>query len=321
MQHDWGERDERWTGIRSELIEVAGTPVHLLRADGPADGQADGPTQLLVHGLGGTATNWLEVINELAAVGPVLAPDLPGFGRTEPPRPGASHLRANASFLRALLRHLDVDSVTVHGNSMGGTLAVLLAEAEPVRVERLVLVDPLFPAPRSHLWETDRDTLRTFAPFTVPRLGYRVLSRLYAEHTPESLYELNQSLTHADPSRVREPLRQVGIENTAYGMRTPWRLDGMVAAGESLITAFLTGRRLNRALDAVAAPTLLVWGDADRLVRRATIDATCERRPDFELAVLPGVGHAPMMEDPAGYLDVVRDFYVRTGVQVSGAVA
>ena len=308
MHHDWGERDEQWAGIRSELVEVAGTPVHLLRADGPADGPTDGPTQLLVHGLGGAATNWLDVIGDLAAVGPVVAPDLPGFGRTEPPRPGASNLRANVSFLRALLRHLDVDVVTVHGNSMGGTLAVLLAEAEPVRVERLVLVDPVLPAPRSHLRDIDRDTLRTFAPFTVPRLGYRVLRRLYAEHTAETLHALNQSLSHADPTRVREPLRQIGIENTAYGMRTPWRLDGMVAAGESLMAALLSGRRLNRALDAVAAPTLLVWGDADRLVRRATIDATLERRPDVELAVLPGVGHVPMMEDPAGYLDAVRAF-------------
>lgn len=315
MHHDWGERDERWTGIRSELVEVSGTPVHLLRADGPSDG----PTQLLIHGLGGVATNWLEVISGLAVVGPVIAPDLPGFGRTEPPRPGASSLRANLAFLRALLRHLDVDAVTVHGNSMGGTLAVLLAEAEPSRVDRLVLVDPVLPAPRSHLREVDRDTLRTFAPFTVPRLGHRVLRRLYAEHTPESLHALNQSLSHADPSRVREPLQQIGIENTAYGMRTPWRLEGMVAAGESLMAALLAGRRLNRALDAVTAPTLLVWGDADRLVRRGTIDATLARRPDFELAELPGVGHAPMMEDPPGYLEVVRSFYTRTGVEVSGA--
>lgn len=310
LHHDWGERDERWAGVSSHLVEVSGHSVHLLRAEGPADG----PTQLLVHGLGGSASNWLEVMGELARIGPVVAPDLPGFGRTEPPRPGGSRIGANASFLRALLRHLDLERVTVHGNSMGGMLSVLLAAAEPVVVERLVLVDPALPGPPGRLRELDRDLLRNFGPFGLPRLGHRVLGRRYAESTAEQLFDETQRLAFADPSRVRAPMRRLGLENTAYGMRTPWRLDGMVAAGHSLLTNLATGRRLKRALDEVAAPTLVVWGDQDRLVPRSVIDATLARRPDFELAVLDDVGHAPMIEVPDRYLAVVSDFYARTGV-------
>ena len=317
MHQDWGERDGRWAGIRSEVVEVKDTSVHVLRADGPSDG----PTQLLVHGLGGSGTNWLEVMADLAEVGPVIAPDLPGFGRTEPPRPGGSRVRANLGFLRAFLRELELDRVTVHGNSMGGMLAVLLAEAEPIAVERLVLVDPGLPGPHLRVWDLHPDTLRTFAPFAVPRLSSRVLGRLYARNTPEELFETQQALLHHDPGCLRPPLREVGLENLAYGMRTPWRLDGMVAAGESVLSTLLTGRSLLRALDAVAAPTLLVWGEGDTIITRPVIDTTLERRPDFELATLPEVGHVPMVEDPAGYLDAVTGFYARTGVDLAGEAA
>ncbi|MFP4634643.1 MAG: alpha/beta fold hydrolase, partial [Nitriliruptoraceae bacterium] len=269
---------------------------------------------VLVHGLGGSAGNWLEVMGELARVGPVVAPDLPGFGRTEPPRPGASRIGANLAFLRALLRHLDLGRVTVQGNSMGGMLSVLLAAAEQAAVERLVLVDPALPGPRVRLGQLDRDTLRTFAPFSVPRLGHRVLGRRYAESTAEELFDETQQLAFADPSRVRPPMRRLGLENTAYGMRTPWRLDGMAAAGQSLVANLLHGGRLKRALDAVAAPTLVVWGDQDRLVGWPVIEATLARRPDFELAVLDDVGHAPMIEAPDRFVATVLDFYARTGL-------
>ena len=133
MEQDGGERAERWSGIRSEIVDVAGTQVHLLRADGPADG----PTQLLIHGLGGSGTNWLEVMSGLSEVGPVVAPDLPGFGRTEPPTPRGSRVGSNLGFLKVFARTLGIDRADVHGNSMGGLLAVKLAAAAPELVDRL----------------------------------------------------------------------------------------------------------------------------------------------------------------------------------------
>jgi pimeloyl-ACP methyl ester carboxylesterase len=304
VHQDWGELDAEWTGVRSQLIELRGTSVHVLRAEG----RRAGPTQLLVHGLGGSATNWLEVIGGLAEHGPVVAPDLPGFGRTEPPRRGGSRIRANLGFLRAFVQHLGIGEAVVHGNSMGGMLAVMLAEAEPLLVDHLVLADPALPGPRSKLRQMHPTTVRMFAPFVVPGLGARHVEKLYAESSAEQLYEDRQAQIHADPGQIREPLRNVGIENVAYAQRTPWRQEGIVAATESVIATLASARRLWRAVDAVTAPTLVVWGDQDRLIGRPVIDAVVERRPDWHLHVMPGVGHAPMVEDPAGYLAVVGAF-------------
>jgi pimeloyl-ACP methyl ester carboxylesterase len=304
---DWGERAERWRGIRSEWVEVRGTWVHLLRADGPSDG----PTQLLLHGLGGAAGNWLEVMVALSERGPVVAPDLPGFGLTQPPRTGAARVRTNAGFVRALARTLGIDSAEVHGNSMGGLIAGLVAHRAPGLVERLVLVDPALPGPRTQTHRISPMTLATFAPFAVPGLGKLAMRRLYTTRTAQQLFDENARYIHGDPTRIRPELAAVALDNIRFGQATPWRLEGFVAAAESIVTTLVGARSLLAAVDEIAAPTLLVWGDADQLVGRPVIDAAITRRPDWDLHEFPGVGHAPMIEAADDYLEVVTDWLDR----------
>ena len=302
---DWGERSRRWAGVRSETIEMAGTRVHLLRADGPAGGTP----QLLVHGLGGAATNWIEVIAGLAEHGPVVAPDLPGFGRTEPPHPRASRVGANVAFLVALLRKLGWERAAVHGNSMGGMLTTLLAHRAPERVERIVLASPALPSSRRRMHEIDPLTLLRFLPFVVPGMGHLAVRGLQARLSPEQEWEQTARFLHGDATRLSPELQAVGLENLAAGRDQPWRRVGLVGAAESLLSALLRGRDLVRAIDTVEAPALVVWGEADRLIGRAVIDHLAERRPDWELASLPTVGHVPMAEAPDDYLAAVARFY------------
>lgn len=287
--------------------------MHVLRADG----RSAGPTQLLVHGLGGAAVNWLEVIGPLSERGPVLVPDLPGFGRSQPPRARASRIEHNLAFLQALLRTAGGTRVEVHGNSMGGMLATLLAAELPEFVSRLVLVDPALPGPTTRLRELDPETLRLFAPFVVPALGERRLAAWYEASTAEELVAENERFVHGDPSRVRPVLREVHVDNAAYGKRHPWRLESYAVAANSVVRLLLGRRQLDDALDRVAAPTLLLWGDRDRLVGRPVIERALARRPDLDLVELPGVGHAPMMEEPAGYLAAVMGWLERSAVAVA----
>lgn len=301
MHRDWGELDPAWAGIRSEIVPIAGTPVHLLRADGPRHG----PTQLLIHGLGGTAVNWLEVIRPLSERGPVLVPDLPGFGRTQPPRARASRVEQNLAFLQALLRAEGLTRVEVHGNSMGGMLATLLAAEEPHFVDRLVLANPALPGPTARLRELDPMTFRTFAPFAVPGIGERRMTAWYRTMTAEALVEENAGFVHVDPDRIRPALTAAHIDNAAYGKRHPWRIESFAAAAGSVVKLLLQRGRLDAALANVAAPTLLLWGDGDRLVGRPVIERVRQRRPDLTYVELAGVGHAPMMEVPDRYVAAI----------------
>ncbi|MEX1177625.1 MAG: alpha/beta hydrolase [Nitriliruptor sp.] len=319
MQHDdWGVRAERWSGTRSETVRVLDTDVHVLRRDAAPSAPAGAPTQLLVHGLGGSSTNWLEVTTALSELGPVVAPDLPGSGRTEPPRPRASRISNNARFLRTFTRTLGLDRLVVHGNSMGGLIGVLFAGLEPDRVERLVLVDPALPAPLRAARAISRQTLTRFAPFVVPPLGRAVLGAAWRRGTGASLWQETVDFVHGDPERIAPEIAALGVENLEWGRGRPWRLDGFTDAAASIVSAVTIGQRRTRAaIDRVAAPTLLLWGDADRLVGRAVIDGLVDRRPDWDLHVFDGVGHVPQLEAPDGYVEVVTR-WLRAGDDAAG---
>src|SRR5690349_11810284 len=92
--------------------------------DGPVRFAAfgrEGPPMVLVHGLGGSLVNWLRVTGPLSARYRVLAPDLPGFGRT--PLAGRSvSVEANAKLLGRFIEKVAGGRAIVAGNSMGGAI-------------------------------------------------------------------------------------------------------------------------------------------------------------------------------------------------------
>lgn len=94
---------------------------------------------MLVHGHSGSWTNWLANISHFAASHRVIAPDLPGFGRSEMPRERIS-IEGYARFLAKVLDALGVASAPVVGNSMGGFVGAELAVKDRDRVEGLALV-------------------------------------------------------------------------------------------------------------------------------------------------------------------------------------
>lgn len=307
---DWGERDPRWRGVRSETIEIVGgdptsgaaTTVHLLRVDGTGDGTT--PT-LLVHGLGGNATNWLEVMVALATDGPVVAVDLPGFGHTEPLHPRAARLRPQVRFLQRLLDALGWGRAVVHGNSMGGLLSVLLAADCPDRVERLVLTSPALPPPRGTVTMSPAAALR-FAPLVSWRLGGRVVERMYAQRPAEQIRRGTMALVLGEADDVRPVLRAVQLDDVAVGKTEAWRGPAFARAAADLVATLAVSRSVNEAVDAITAPTLVVWGEQDQLVGRPTIDQVMRRRPDWDRVDLHGVGHVAMIEAPERWLDAVR---------------
>jgi pimeloyl-ACP methyl ester carboxylesterase len=300
MHTDWSDRCERWDGVRSEHLEVDGIDVHVLRADGPADGRP----QLLVHGLGGCAANWIEVISGLATHGPVVAPDLPGFGETEPAEPGQAGVPHNAAFLERLLDALGWQRATIHGNSMGGALAVHLAGLAPERVQGLVLTAPALPTPARALHRVHPRTIAGFAPFALPLFGtlaVKALTRLPIQRA----WDHASRFVHAHPDRVPDEAIEVGFEDLERGRDEPWRVPAFVAAARSVVQPMLRPRALMRLVDRAPAAVLVVWGDADRLVGRSVIEHVAERRPDWEVEVLRGVGHVPMLEAPGEFVEVV----------------
>ena len=318
---DLGARSAAWASLRSGFVDVHGTQVHTIRGGlRPADGGVDVP-HLFIHGLGGGATNWLEVMGALGTDREVITMDLPGFGRTMPPRFSAARVRANARFIPAFMDTLGIERAIVHGNSMGGMLTALLAGIAPERIERSVMVAPALPTARTDLTHLPGPVFRRFAPFVVPGVGATLLRAFWSRADIDLLMEDALALTVADRDRLSPAMLAVMRENLQLGKRSPWRVESLAYAVESLVAALLGGRELTEGVRAMPVETLLVWGDADALVGRPVIDQLLVHRPDWVDAVMPGVGHVPMMEEPERYVAVVRAWLEgRRVTEVDGVV-
>jgi len=303
---DLGARSAAWAPLRTGFIDVRGTQVHTVRGGlRPSAGGAEVP-HLLIHGLGGGATNWFEVMAALGEDREVIAMDLPGFGRTVPPRMSAARVRANARFIPAFMDTLGIERAIVHGNSMGGLLTALLAGIAPDRIERAVMVAPALPTAKSDLTHLPGPIFRRFAPFVVPGVGSTVLRAFWSQADIDLLLRDALDMTVADPDLLSPAMLAIMRENLQLGKQSPWRVESLAYAVESLVAALLGGRELTEGVHAMSADTLLVWGDRDALVGRPVIEHLAGQRPDWTYAVMPGVGHVPMMEAPERYVAVVR---------------
>lgn len=304
FQHisDYGRYDPAWAGVRTTYHEVDGTHVRVLDA-GPTDGPAT--PLVLVHGLGGTATNWIEVHARLAAGRRVLAVDLPGHGETAPARPTSPRPASAAHFLGRLLRQLDLGPVVLAGNSMGGLVATLVAGEQPELVAGLLLVGPALPQDHGRP-QLSTESIARFGPFVVPAIGKALRRRRARTMTAQERYRMLVEIVMADPDRLPDRLVALGEANVRRGDELPWRLDAFAAATSGLFELVALGgkERTLAAIDGVRAPTVLLWGDQDRLVHENVVATVRDRRPDWDVHVLPGVGHVPQLEVPTQFVEL-----------------
>ncbi len=303
---DLGARSAAWASLHSGFVDVRGTSAHVVRGGRSVADGGDPVPHLFVHGLGGSCSNWFEVMAALGEDREVIAVDLPGFGRTVPPRASASRVRANARFLPVFMDALGIDRAIIHGNSMGGMLTTYLAALAPERIDRAILVGPALPTAKSDLTHLSPMVFKRFAPFIVPGVGSTVLRALWSRSTVDALMADVIRMSVWDREKLSSAMLTIMRENIATAQRTPWRIESLSYAIESLVAALLGGRELNDAVATLTPRTLVLWGERDVLVGRPVIDHLASRRPDWSIVVLRDVGHVPMMEAPARYVATVQ---------------
>ncbi len=279
----------------SKHADLAG-PVHYLDFGG------SGPPLVCVHGLSGSALNWMAVAPALAARHHVLALDLRGFGRT-PLGPG-SRLRDNRELLDLFLRHVVGGPATVAGNSMGGLLAVLQAAAAPETVSSLVLVDPALPW-RGHV-PFDLSLWAFFGIMLPPILGEAALSRNTQRWGAERAVSAALEACCVDAGRVPRDLVEALVAQETVRIPQPRSHRALAQASRSLLWAL--GRRgLTATYAKVSAPVLIVHGERDPLVP-AAFSREIGRRFGWHVELLPDVGHVPMMEAPREFVELTLDW-------------
>lgn len=271
-----------------------------------------------VHGLGGSAVNWMLLAPLLAEQGEVWAPELAGFGLTAPTGRGAG-VSDNVDLLRGFIRTVAGGRpVVLLGNSMGGLVSILIAAAAPDLVAGLVLVAPASPRPlRAPL---DRRVASNFALMAVPSVGERWLDRRRARLTPAEHVRETMTLCGVDPAEV-DPAAIAAHEDMVRRRRhLPYASSAFLQAARSIL--LLIGPRaavLWRSIDGIDCPVLLLHGERDRLVTGAGIAALAHRRNDWDMRSYPELGHIPMLEEPSRVADDIAD-WLGIGVDAEPAV-
>jgi pimeloyl-ACP methyl ester carboxylesterase len=276
---------------RSIYLPRNGLTLHLYEA-----GATDAPPIFLIHGLADEADTWRHLVPPLSTQYRVLAPDLPGFGRSEKPdRPYTVPFFQD--ILLELLDRLEVQRAVLVGHSLGAVIVHALALSHRERVERLTLIGGSLVA------RSQRVDLATLL-FLIPGLGEWLYSRLRKD--PQAAYRTLEpyygNLDHL-PEADREFLFQRVNERV-------WS-DGQRRAFLSTfrnLARWIPGqqRGLPSRLATLDVPTLVLWGEADRMMPVENGHALVELQPTARLVVVPRVGHNVHQEDPEAVLETLQ---------------
>lgn len=283
-----------------QIVELNDGPIALRRWDGPPETMF-----VLVHGLGGSHLNWLQVAPSLAGIGTVLAPDLPGFGRT-PLQGRSSRIMDLRRSLAAFIASQADAPVILAGNSMGGVLAILHAAIDPDGVEGLILSSSAFPWAAGAL--PSPLVMGGFALTEIPGLGEAAVRARLQGLRPDQVVRLGFKIVTADPSTIPSEIVAMHEVLVAEQRGRPDVPGAFVEASRSLMRLARRRDVARAALDAVTAPTLVIHGRRDRLVPSRFAEAELRRHPDWRGRILPGVGHVPQMEAPGRWVAEVADW-------------
>ena len=257
-----------------------------------------GPVLLLIHGIAGSLENWQAVIEPLARGKTVVAPDLPGHGRSAPGA-GDYSLGALAAALRDLLVALGHEHATLVGHSLGGGVAMQFAYQFPELTERLVLVSSGGLGPEvsailraAALPGADRFIAATAALGNT--VGTKVARGLGA-------VGLRPSTDVAEVARGYASL--VDRDRRAAFLAT---LRGVVGTGGQRVHAG------NRFYLAEGMPVLIIWGARDPIIPAQHGQNAHEAIVGSRLEIFEGVGHLPQLEAPGLFIAALERFIAET---------
>jgi pimeloyl-ACP methyl ester carboxylesterase len=265
---------------------------------------------LFVHGLGGSSTNWTDLMDQLRQpepapdgalpgwpAGPPLAceaVDLPGNGHSPPAPDGDYTIAAQADVVAALIERAGRGPVHLAGNSLGGAVCTRLAAQRPDLVRTLTLISPALPDLLPRLVPARVSTLRIpgFGRWMVRRAA-KIPARRRVEVTLHDVY-FDVDVVH--PDRIAEEVAEVERED---GLG--YAGDVLLSSAKGLITEYFHRRSTSLWRDAakVSADVLVVYGSHDRLVDPRMAGRAARTFRHSRVVVLPRTGHVAQMERPA----------------------
>lgn len=269
------EYERRLAGLERKEITLAGGLRYVYLEGG------QGAPLLLLHGFGANKDNFTRVAKYLTPHFRVIIPDHAGFGESAKPPQADYGPRAQAERLRTFARALGVSKLHLGGNSMGGHIALTYAALYPNEVESLWLLSAagVWSAPPSELRKRMTDTGEN--PLLVQ---------------DEDDFAQLVAMVTAKPLMIPRPFLDVVAQERIKNYALEERVFKQLAADS-----------VEERIRGLAVPTLIVWGQQDRVLHPGTAGILQMLLIKSEVVMMQGVGHVPMLEQPErSALDYLR---------------
>jgi len=231
-----------------------------------------GAPLMLLHGFGADKDNFTRVAKSLTKHYHVIIPDLPGFGESSHPAGVDYTSRPQAERMRSLAHYLGVKSLHLGGSSMGGQIALAYAAAYPAEVLSLWLLDP------AGVWSAPPSELAKLV-----KIEHR--NPLIVRNEDEFARAFDFAMSK--PPFVPRPILNVLAKNSIKN----------VALSENIFSQIVNDS-VEQRVTGLRTPTLIVWGDQDRIINYATAEILNKLMPKSQIIFMKGVGHLPMLENP-----------------------
>jgi pimeloyl-ACP methyl ester carboxylesterase len=251
---------------------------------------------VFVHGLMSSSATWTAQADRLAAGHRVIAPDLFGHGSSDKPA-GDYSLSAHAASLRDLFDTVGVTGATLVGHSLGGGIALQMAYLFPDRVDALVLVSS-------------------------GGLGRELNPLLRAATLPGSelvLPVVASGWLHTVGDTALRVWSRVGLPAISPSSDEAWHSLQSLADGETRRAFLATSRSVidvggqtvsaqNRLAGFASRPSMLIWGERDRMIPAAHVQNAQRELPATRVEMFPRSGHFPHADEPDRFARVLDEF-------------
>ncbi len=259
------------SGGTGDRLQVQGIELEVQR-------RGSGRPILLLHGFD-TVDPQAPFLEALGHYGEVIAPSSPGFGNSPRPKEFDTVYDLVHLYL-AVLGSLPGDKVTVLGLSFGGWLAAEIAAVCTHRIDRLILADPL------GIKISDRETPDIFDIFN----GSPDEVRRRSWHDPER--------SAPDWDEMSDEALVIHARNREALCLYAWH-------------PYMYNPQLRRWLGRIDAPTLVLWGESDRIVSPDYGRAYAALIPDARFETIAHAGHHPEIEQPQAFVGHIAGFLGR----------
>jgi len=243
-----------------------------------------GDTIILLHGFSANKDHWNNFAKNLTPRYHVIIPDLPGFGDSSK-KPGADYsIGSQVERVRKFAEALKLEKFHIAGNSMGGNISGTFSATYPGMVKSLTLIDA--------------SGVKTPVQSDRMKLSEKGINPLVVKDVKDfdRALEFNFANPPKIPSLVKKYLAKKAVQDST--------MNGEISTQLAKTDYFA----LEKKLDKIKAPTMIIWGDLDRMVHVSSVDIFLKNIKGSKSYIVKGSGHLPMLEKPKETADVYLNF-------------